>query len=124
MHINAAEGGHPDAQWRLAIAYEKGELNLAIDDEEALNWYRQAAEVGHGWAKFCLGVAYEEVELGVEIDLAAARAFYQEAAQGGDGYAQCRLAEACEGGVDDKGVWGLDYNEEEALKWYQKVAVT
>jgi TPR repeat protein len=39
LYINAAEGGHARAQWRLAVAYEKGELNLAIDDDEALKWY-------------------------------------------------------------------------------------
>ena len=43
---NAAEGGNRNAQRRLGIAYEKGEVNLEIDLEVALMWLQKAAEGG------------------------------------------------------------------------------
>ena len=62
------------------MAYEKGELGLVTDEEEALKWYKMAAEVGNGYAQRRLGVAYTNRKLGVEIDLEAARTYFQEAA--------------------------------------------
>ena len=62
-----------------------------------------AADSGHDGAQGRLGEAYENGDLGRAIDLQVALMWFQKAAQGGDSCAQCRLAEAHEGGVDDKG---------------------
>ena len=42
----AADGGYSHAQHRLGMAYEFGELALAIDLEAARTWYHEAAEGG------------------------------------------------------------------------------
>ena len=42
----AAKGVGGYAQLRLAEAYERGELGLVTDEEEALKWHRKAAEGG------------------------------------------------------------------------------
>ena len=64
MYINAAEGGHAGAQWRLGDAYEHGDLDLLTDKDEAFKWYRQAAEGSSAGAQRRLGFAYEIGKLG------------------------------------------------------------
>ena len=55
----AAEQSDVDAQFNLAILYEKG-LGVPQDSEEATNWYRLAAEQGDVDAQFNLAILYEE----------------------------------------------------------------
>ena len=102
MYINAAEGGHARAQWRLAIAYEDGELDLAIDLVVALMWFKKAAEGGDEDAQWRLAIAYYRRlrygELYQAIDLDAARTFFQNAAERGHAGAQQHLGVACEFG--------------------------
>ena len=52
-------------------------FDQAIDDEEALKWYRQAAEGGDDDAQTQLADAYNEGELTLAIDLQAALTWYQ-----------------------------------------------
>jgi len=53
----SAEQGHAEAQYNLAMLYDRG-LGVENDDVEALKWYRQAAEQGYAKAQYNLGMMY------------------------------------------------------------------
>ena len=48
----AADQGNRDAQYRLGLAWERGEGGPWPDDGQALTWYRKAAKQGHSKAKY------------------------------------------------------------------------
>ncbi|GLH68126.1 tetratricopeptide repeat protein [Geothrix edaphica] len=54
----AAEGGDPEACYRLGLAYRQGSARLPKDDLSAAVWFRRAAEAGHREAMAALGEAY------------------------------------------------------------------
>jgi TPR repeat protein len=54
----AAEGGDPEAGYRLGMAYRQGSPRLPKDDLAAAQWFRQAAEAGHPGAMEALADAY------------------------------------------------------------------
>ncbi len=54
----AAEQGNADAQFKLAVMYDKGQ-GVAQDCTEAANWFRKAAEQGNADAQFNLGLMYK-----------------------------------------------------------------
>ena len=56
----AAERGHAEAQFVLAVTYDQGD-GVPEDDAEAVRWYRKAAEQGHALAQFGLGTMYGRV---------------------------------------------------------------
>ena len=49
-----AEGGDPEAQYRLAVQYQAG-LGCVQNPLQAYHWMREAAEQGHGLALHGLG---------------------------------------------------------------------
>ncbi|MDQ6960423.1 MAG: tetratricopeptide repeat protein [Mariprofundaceae bacterium] len=53
----SAERGNAEAQYNLAMLYDRG-LGVENDDSEALKWYRQAAEQGYAKAQYNLGMMY------------------------------------------------------------------
>ena len=61
-----AEKGDPKAQFRMALAYQKGR-GLAPNMEEAVRWYRLAAAKGHAASQNNLGLILAE-GLGVRRD--------------------------------------------------------
>jgi TPR repeat protein len=108
---------HPpgaDAQFRLGLAYVKGE-GVPRDYTEAATWFRAAAAQGHLEAEATLGGAYE-LGRGVKRDYAEAAAWYRKAAQQGYPLAQELLGYLYEAG---KGV-PRDYAEAET--WFEKAA--
>jgi len=54
----AAEQGHADAQFNLAVIYYFYFQGQARDYAEAARWYRRAAEQGHAEAQAVLGLVY------------------------------------------------------------------
>ncbi|WP_026852279.1 tetratricopeptide repeat protein [Geothrix fermentans] len=54
----AAEGGDPEACYRLGLAYRQGSARLPKDDLSAALWFRRAAEAGHREAMRALADAY------------------------------------------------------------------
>ncbi len=83
--LAAANEGHLDSQFNVAMMYERGigvEKNLA----EAIVWYRKAALKDHSPSQFNLGVIYENGQ-GTAVDFAEANAWYRRAAQQGDALA-------------------------------------
>jgi hypothetical protein len=53
----SAEQGNAEAQYNLAMLYDRG-LGVERDDAEALKWYRKAAEQGYAKAQYNLGMMY------------------------------------------------------------------
>ncbi len=53
----SAEQGNAEAQYKLAMLYDRG-IGVENDNSEALKWYRQAAEQGYAKAQYNLGMMY------------------------------------------------------------------
>lgn len=54
-----AEAGDPVAQNNIGFMYRKGR-GIALDEEQAINWYRRSAEQGFADAMTNLGYMYDE----------------------------------------------------------------
>ena len=86
--MSAARGGDPDAQYYVAVLYEKGaegEPNFS----QAASWYEKAAERGISRAAVNLGRLYEQ-GLGVDKNDDTARSWYAKASGLRDGHASGR----------------------------------
>ena len=95
-YIKAAEQDIPEAQFRLAILYQRKDTVPESDDwfeqpedntipedkTEAFNWYKKAAENNHTISQYNLGLCYE-IGYGTKKDPAAAKEWYQKAAKAG-----------------------------------------
>jgi TPR repeat protein len=128
----AAEQGHSDAQYELAIMYKKGE-GVDQNHTKAEEWYTKAAEQGNTRAlerlkrmdriatdrlvreQYDLGVMYKE-ELGVRQDYMKAFECYNKAAEQGHSDAQYELA------IMYKKGQGVPQNSITAAEWYAKAA--
>jgi TPR repeat protein len=118
----AADGVGGYAQYRLAEVYERGELGLVTDEEEALKWHRKAAEDDEQQkeahiAQWRLGFAYERGELGLVTDEEEALKWHRKAAEGGLAEAQRRLGWAYE-----RGEIGVAINFDTALIYFREAA--
>ena len=110
----AAELGDADAQFELALLYNNGE-GVAVDQQQAMLWYRKAAEQGLAGAQFRLGKMYDDGE-GVAEDDRQAVLWYHKAAEQGLADAQLRL------GVMLALGWGAAEDDEQAMMWVRKAA--
>jgi TPR repeat protein len=81
----AAEAGNADAQFNMALMYERG-IGVSKDEQESVGWYRKSAEQGNSNAQFNLAVMYENGR-GTAVDYYQAHQWYREAAVQGDGLA-------------------------------------
>ena len=75
--MSAAQGGDPDAQYYVAVLYEKGAEGQP-NFSQAASWYEKAAERGISRAAVNLGRLYEQ-GLGVDKNDDTARAWYAKA---------------------------------------------
>jgi uncharacterized protein len=87
----AAEQGHADSQYNVALVYEKG-LGVDKDEAEAVIWYAKSAAQGNAAAQFNLGVLYENGR-GTPVDFAQAREWYRRASSQRDALAIGNLGE-------------------------------
>ena len=78
----AAEKGHADSQYNVALMYEKG-IGVAKDEKQAVLWYGKSAAQGNSAAQFNLGVMYENGH-GTAVDFAKANEWYRKASVQGD----------------------------------------
>ena len=83
--LAAANNGHADSQFNLALMYERG-IGVDKDEKHALAWYGKSAAQGNADAQFNLGVLYENGR-GSKIDYAKANAWYRKASAQGDALA-------------------------------------
>ncbi|WVM92675.1 tetratricopeptide repeat protein [Halopseudomonas pachastrellae] len=109
-YLKAAEQGHADAQYNLALLYDHGE-GVALDDREAVRWYTAAAEQGDASAQYNLAIMYDEGE-GVPVDDRRAIEWYRKAAEQGHADAQYNLALMYDEGE------GTKVDDAEAINWY------
>ena len=107
-----AEEGDAEAQFNLALMYEKGD-GIKQDKQKALYWYTKAAEQGLFVAQNNLGFMYNEGE-GIEQDKQKAIYWLTKAAEQGHFIAQTNLAHIYfKGTAQDK---------VKAVYWYTKAA--
>ena len=78
----AADQGHADSQFNVALMFEKG-IGVAKDEKEAVVWYEKSAAQGNSAAQFNLGVMYENGR-GTAVDFAKAHEWYRKASVQGD----------------------------------------
>ena len=105
-----AEKGSPEAQYTLALHYEK-----MGDMTEAFKWYRMAADQGDFESEYKVGVCYEKGQ-GVSENSEEAFKWYKKAAEKEFAAAQLPLGLCYENGV------GVKKDIPEAIKWYRKLA--
>lgn len=80
--LEAADKGHADSQFNVALMYEKG-IGVAKDEKQAVLWYGKSAAQGNSAAQFNLGVMYENGH-GTAVDFAKAHEWYRKASVQGD----------------------------------------
>jgi uncharacterized protein len=80
--FRAAEQGHAEAQFNLALLYLNGE-GVDQDATKALEWFTRSAEQGNTDAQNNLGVIYSAGE-GVEQDIEEATKWFEKAAAQGN----------------------------------------
>ena len=112
--IKNAEGGNPEAQFNLGVAYGKGE-GVPKDYAESMKWYRMAAEQGLAEAQCNIGIAYETGQ-GVPQDYAESMKWYRKAAEQGLAEAQYNLGVAYYNGQ------GVSKDYVESMKWFRMAA--
>jgi uncharacterized protein len=83
--LAAAQAGHADSQFNVALMYEQG-IGVGKDEKEAVVWYGKAAEQGHAAAQYNLAVLFENGR-GTGIDFAKANEWYRKASVQGDALA-------------------------------------
>jgi len=110
----AAEQGHSDAQFKLALMYANGQ-GVPQNYAEAMKWWRKAAEQGESESKFNLGIMYVN-GYGVKQDYAEGVEWWRKAAKQGNLDAQLSL------GVMYANGHGVKQDYVQTVKWYRKAA--
>jgi TPR repeat protein len=83
--LAAAEEGHADSQYNVALMYERG-IGVGKDEKDAVLWYGKSASQGNANAQFNLGVLYEHGR-GTPVDFAKANKWYRKASEQEDALA-------------------------------------
>lgn len=109
-----AERGSAEAQFSLAVIYERG-VGVVQNYATAAAWYRRAAEQGLTEAQYNLATLYDE-GLGLQKDLDQAVHWYRAAANSGSALAANNLGYFHEYGV------GVVQDDAAALGWYRRAA--
>ena len=110
----AADQGHVEAQFNLAVAYANGD-GVTRDDIEAAKWFRLAAEQGYLEAQFKLGEMLAEGR-GITKNKSEAVRWHRRAAKQGYARAQFILGVAYAFGR------GTTRDYAKAIKWFRRAA--
>ena len=86
-----ANRGNSDNQWQLGYYFQTGEY-VAVNDEEAVRWYKKAADQGHAVAYCSLGDCYAS-GLGVDKDIQIAISLYKKSIAKGETISCSRLGD-------------------------------
>lgn len=114
LYQKAADGGNPDAQFKLADMYLIGR-GVDQDRQKAIELYRKLADQGYAGAQVILGQMYCS-GLGVPEDQREAFHWFRKSAEQGNSEAQFRLFVMFFYGR------GVDEDEQEAFVWCRKSA--
>jgi TPR repeat protein len=109
-----AEKGDPDAQFDLAVLYDRGE-GVARNTAQALGWYRRAANGGNAKAQYNLGLIYDFGGPAAP-DPRLAVYWYRKAADQGDAASQYNLAFLIDNGL------GVRADPADAARWLLRSA--
>lgn len=109
-----ADEGNANSQFGLGLLYGNG-FGVALNDDEALKWYRLAAEQGHAEAQCNLGIMYAN-GWGVPMSDADAFTWYMLAAEQGVTAAQISIAKMYESG------FGIELDKVQAHMWFNIAA--
>lgn len=110
-----AKSGDLKSQYRLGLAYEKGN-GIQQNDEEAVKWYHKAAEGNHVKAQHKLGYLYYNGR-GVSENYVEAFKWFQKASENGHTASQFNLAQQYYFG------YGVVADKERSAHWYHKSAM-
>ncbi len=117
-----AEKGDAAAQALLSWYYDNGMNKVKINEKEALEWARKSADQGNPFGQFQLAWFYDNDKI-LEKDTVKAEELYKaalpllrELAEKGNARAQCNLGYCYYWG------YGVEENDEEAVKWYRLAA--
>ena len=111
----SAVNGNPEAQYNIGFMFERGELGVNQDYQQAFNWYLKSAEQGHAFAQFRLGNLYRD-GYGVNQDYQQAFYWYLKSAEQGHAFAQIDLGNLYRHG------YGVTRDYKKAAEWYRKAA--
>jgi TPR repeat protein len=111
----AAREGNPEAQFRLGVMYGNGD-GVALDYDQACDWFGKAAAQGHENALITLAWMYAN-GTGVDADEEKARELYLDAARRGSAKAQYVVAT-----MYRFAQYGVAKDIREAVAWYMKAA--
>lgn len=113
-YSNAAELGHTEAQYQLAMAFKEG-LGIHQNLEEAYKWFEKASEAGHKNALFEVG-SYYYYRTDEKKDNKKAFEYLTKAAKEGHPDAQIILGKMYQ--VGD----GTDVNIFKSIHWFNEAA--
>lgn len=116
LYQSAAKSDNAEAETRLGVCYQEGQLGQKQNFGEAVKFYELAAKKGFALAQYHLGRCYEE-GLGVGKDDKKAVELYTLAAEQWDPMGQCALGKCYEQGLD-----GLSKNRQLAAEYYKRAA--
>jgi hypothetical protein len=111
----AARNGNAEAQFRLGVMFGNGD-GVALDYDQAREWFEKAAAQGHENALITLAWMYAN-GAGVETDETRARKFYLKAAECGSAKAQYVV-----GTMYRFAQYGVEKDVRRAVDWYLKAA--
>lgn len=111
----AAKAGNAEAQFRLGVMYGNGD-GVALDHDQARDWFERAARQGHENALITLAWMYAN-GTGVTADEDRARELYLEAARRGSAKAQYVVAT-----MYRFAQYGVEKDMQKAVEWYLKAA--
>lgn len=114
LYTEAANEGHPQAQYSLGRAYLTGS-GVEKDKKEALKWIKKAAEQGNMYAECHLGAFYRTGD-GIKQDEVEGIKWIEKSAKQGYFYAQFELGCCYLFG------WGVKKSPTKAIKWLTKAA--
>lgn len=109
-----ADEGDANGQFGMGLLYGNG-FGVALNDDEALKWYRLAAEQGHAEAQCNLGIIYAN-GWGVPMSDEEAFKWYKLAAEQGVTAAQISIAKMYESG------FGVEQDMVQAHMWFNIAA--
>ncbi len=121
----AAEQGHTEAQYELALMYDMGE-GVEYDFQKSFYWFEKAAQQGHSAAQYELALIYD-VGDGVEKDFQKAFYWFKKAAKQGDTRAQNGLGLMYFYGAESLLLYGgedavVERDCKKSFKWFKAAA--